>query len=580
VTIRRHLLDIACSSRTQFVAMRRTLVGVGEGRNWMTRNALTMVALVGLCAPAGCYGGRDKVAGGAATDGSEAGDDGDGGSDDGGEPLGEPGERLDARVWRLSPAQFSNEVASLFGDGAPAATLPQGATEAGISGIASGDVIDIGNVSVVDDATRQIGAWAETSGAEISGCSDYGTPACIDEFVAGILPRAYRRPVGEDEIEAMRAVFDANEADHGYDYAFGSLVRATLLSPDFLYRTELGQPGHMGTVRLTDHEIAAAIAFSMTDRGPDAELLAAAEAGTLGDADERERHARRLMAVSAPLWQRLFREWLGLTLLPTAAEGSGVSDALVAQMQEEYATFVAEVVVNQRGTLEDLFTASYTWAEPELAALYGASHPGEGLARIELDPQQRAGLLTQAAWLSSHATVRDDYVVRRGMGIFRDAMCNAIVPPDDIDVNAENDELTEPDATVREVIEARAAEPVCGGCHAIPDPVGLAFEAYGNSGQLRTSYANGNPIESEADVPGIGLVTGGADLSRALVQSEDFQECFVRRFAHVFVGHDLGSVEWTDDALAALVAADLSLEEFLVAFVRHDAFIERYKGGQ
>jgi hypothetical protein len=479
----------------------------------------------------------------------------------------------------LSPAQFRNEAVALFGAGIPDGTLPAGATDHGISNIAANDVIDVGNVSVLDDVTRQLASWAEDNGATASRCASYGTPECIDEFLTWFGPGAYRRPATDADLAELRAVFDANEGDHGYDYAFGSVVRAGLLSPDFLYRTEVGPPGSTGKVKLTDHEIAAAISFSMTERGPDAELVQAAADGLLDDPDERERHVRRLMASSAPLWQRLFREWLGLARLGAAAEGSGVPPELVTQMEEEYARFVDEVVVKQRGTLRELFTASYTWAGPELAALYGVAHPGGGLARIELDPAERAGLFTQAAWLTSTGTNRDDYVVRRGMGIFKEALCNDIVPPN-IDVEEENSKLTEPDATVREVVEARGAAPVCGGCHSIPDPIGFAFEVFGNDGAIRTAYSTGNPIESDVEVPGLGLVNNGADLARALVDDERFQACFARRFAHVFVGQDLGDPEdmqWTQAAFEALVAADGSFEEFLVAFVRHEAFIERNK---
>ena len=525
-------------------------------------------AIAALMSATGCYEGR-----------GQNGSDADGGADDGDEEIGEPGERLDARVWRLSPAQFTQAVTELLGEDIPAGTLPAGATEHGISGIAARDVIDVGNVSAVDNVMRQLGTWAEARGPEISRCDAYGTPACVDEFLAWFTPRAYRRPVAEDELAQLRAVFDANQADHGHDYAFGSLVRTVLLSPDFLYRTEIGPLGKTGRVVLTDFEIASAIAFSMTDRGPDAELWAVATEGGLADPDVREAQVRRLMAESAPLWQRLFREWLGMSHLHSAAQAAGVSPELVAQMQEEYATFVAEVAVSQRGTLEDLFTASYTWAQPELAALYGAAHPGTGVARIDL-PAERAGLLTRGAWLVSHSSSRDDAVVRRGMAVFRDAMCFAIAPPPGVDILEENDKLTEPDATVREVVEARASAPQCGGCHAVPDPVGLAFEVFDNNGRLRDHYTNGHPVEPEVDVPGIGVVASGAELSRGLVANEAFQACFVRRFAHVFVGHDLGAVEWTEAARDALLESDGSLEELLVAFVRHEGFIERYKGAK
>jgi hypothetical protein len=544
----------------------------------MSRQGLGAVLALALAA---CYSGSSANGSAGGTAGDGTGGTSAGSDESGGEPV-EPGERLDARVWRLGPAHFRNEVTALFGEGIPDGTLPAGATEHGISNIAANDVIDVGNVSVLDDATRQLASWARDNGEQASRCGTYGTPECIDEFLAWFVPQAYRRPATDADLDALRAVFESNDGEHGYDYAFGSVVRAGLLAPEFLYRTEIGPPGSTGKVRLTEFEIASAIAFPLTEGGPDAELMQAAADGLLRDPDERERQVRRLMASSAPLWQRMFREWLGLTRLGAAADSSGLPPELVTQMDEEYARFVEEVVVKQRGSLRELFTASYTWARPELAAIYGVEHPGGGLARIELDPAERAGLFTQPAWLTSTGTNRDDYVVRRGMGIFREALCIDIVPPN-IDVEEEDAKLTDPDATVREKVQARSTAPVCGGCHAIPDPIGFAFEVFGNDGALRSSYANGYPIESDVDVPGIGVVQNGAELARALVDDERFQECFARRFAHVFVGQDLGSVndmQWTEATFEAFVAADTSLEELLVAFVRHEAFIERNKGGQ
>ena len=544
-------------------------------------------AFVGaLVLATGCYSGAHGGGAASADSTASGGTGGTGNSTEGDSdnPPAEPGERIDVRVWRLSPTQFRNEVEAMFGAELPDGTIPAGATDHGISNIAANDAIDAGNVSVLDDVTRQFASWAVDNAPTASRCdASFGTPECVDTFLAWFVPQAYRRAATEDDLANMRALFDANEAEHGYDWAFGSTVRAGLLSPDFLYRSEVGPPGESGKITLTDFEIAAALSFSMTERGPDAELFQAASEGLLGDPDERERHVRRLMSTSAPLWQRIFREWLGMTRIGAAAEGAGVPPELVTQMEEEYARFVEEVAVKQRGSLRDLFTASYTWAGPELAEVYGVSHPGGGIARVELDSDERAGIFTQPAWLVSTATSRDDYVVRRGMGIFRDAFCNEIAPPPGLDVEEANAEITPPDATVREMVEIRGSHATCGGCHAVPDPIGLAFELYDNSGAVRAQYATGNPIETDVEVPGIGQVQNGADLARALVDDERFQACFARRFAQVFVGQDLGDPEdmvWTRESFEAFLAADTSFEEFLVAFVRHDAFIERNKGGE
>ena len=59
-----------------------------------------------------------------------------------------------------------------------------------------------------------------------------------------------------------------------------NILEAMLLSPQFLYRLELGQPvaDRPGMRRLTDYEIASALSFARWGETPDDELLDAAEA--------------------------------------------------------------------------------------------------------------------------------------------------------------------------------------------------------------------------------------------------------------------------------------------------------------
>ncbi len=480
----------------------------------------------------------------------------------------------------MSPEQFNDEVAKLF-PGAPKVTIPESAAEDGLTNIAENAILDLGNASIFADGARAIASYIVAQRDTSTRCNvssaPYGGDACVDSFLAWMPESAFRRPVDASEITELRALFDDLRASYDYDYAFGGIVRAVLLSPDFLYRTELG--GDAGG-EMTSYEIANLMAFAITDASPDSELMSAADSGDLTDPDEREAHARRLMASSERVWQRFFWEWLSMSTLYSQGEEVGLDERVVEQMAEEYRTFVREVVVTEHGTLRDVLSAPYTWAQPELAELYGADHPGTGLQRIELDPAQRGGLLTQGAWLVSHGKRGRDNVVRRGMNIFKHAMCNNnLAPPAGLDVQAELAKLVSPDATVREVVEARGAAPSCGGCHQIPDPVGMVFEAFASDGTWQDTYPDGSPVDTDVDVEGIGVFDNAHALATALADDASFQRCFVQRFTHFLVGVDLGSpamVAWTEQAHASFVAADTSLEELLISIVRHPAFIERH----
>lgn len=503
------------------------------------------------------------------------------GPDGPGRRPGEPVDlRLEPRVWRLSPALYQSELERLFGEDVPDVVIPPGAAEHGITDIAGTARVDLGNASTFVESARVVGTWAAGS-PTATRCADPTAASCVDDVLAWLPDAAFRRPVTNVERQELRNLYDDLAAEYEPSYAFAGVFRAVLLSPEFLYRTELGGATEpQNEVELDDHEIASLLAFALTDRAPDAELLAAADAGRLSRADEREAQARRLMDDSSGVWARFFWEWLRMSTLQSQGNEVELDPTLVAQMEEETRAFVGQIIVEERGTLRDLMTASYTWTRPELAAHYDASHPGEGLARVELDPEQRAGLLSRGAWLVAHGKRGRDNVVRRGMGVFIDAMCNDIRVPADLDVIAELAELVGPDATVREVTEARGNAPTCGNCHQLADPVGLAFENFASDGSWQTTYADGLPVEPQISLEGFGTFENAAGLSTALADDRRFQQCVVRRFAHFSLGADLGSpaaIAWTAEAYTSFAESGTSFEELVVALVRHPAFIERRK---
>jgi hypothetical protein len=496
----------------------------------------------------------------------------------GGAPVGtDPDDpRIAQRIWRLSSEQFNAEIERLFGAGAPQVKIPETAGEAGITNIAENALVDLGNASVFADGVRAIASWVVMQKNTTTRCTNYGMEPCVDSFLAWFPAAAYRRAVTSAEVAELRELFDALRGSYDYDYSFGGVVRAVLLSPDFLYRSELGGSTPMV---LSNNEIANLLAFSITDHAPDAELLKAAEMGNLADPAQREAQARRLMAKSDAAWQRFFWEWLEMHTLESQGAEVGLDAELIEQMGEEYRKFVREVIITEKGSLRDVLSAPYTWVQPQLAQHYGVSHPGTGLMKVQLNPAQRGGILTQGAWLVAHGKKGRDNVVRRGMNIYRQAMCNNnLAPPPGLDVQAELKKLVGADATVREIVNARGSAGACGGCHRVADPVGMVFESFASDGKWQTTDVAGHPVDTKIDIMGVGAFDNAHTYATALADDMAFQRCFVQRFTHFLVGIDLGSpqmVAWSQQAHERLLETDLSLEELLVSLVRHPAFIER-----
>ena len=489
--------------------------------------------------------------------------------------------RLPPRVWRLSSTQVDAEIDHLFGNEAPALNLPESASEFGIANVAATSGIDDGNVSQLIDGVRGVANWVVANGPVASRCgATWGTAACVESFLGWFPTGAYRRDVTATELTDLRTLHADLLAAYDADFAFAGLVRAVLMSPEFLYRTELGEsetPLAAGArTTLTGQEIATLMAFALTDTAPDATLRAASS--SLNNPDERERQARRLMAESGPIWRQFFWQWLHMDTLRSQGVEVALSDTLVGQMEEEYGAYIDDVVVAQDGTFEDVFSSQHSFMRPELATHYGLTHPGAGLMRVELNPMQRGGLLTQGAWLVAHGKRGRDNVVRRGMNVFRDAMCNAVVPPSGVNVAEEQVALEmNPNPTVRESVNARGRTGTCAGCHHIADPVGLAFENYASDGHWQSTYADGRPVDSVVELEGAPFDNAPA-LSLALTQSREFRQCFIRRFANFVVGRDMGfpnQVAWLAEASNEMRDHDDQLSELLVALVRHPAFVER-----
>jgi hypothetical protein len=533
--------------------------------------ALAASGCVGsLVEPPGGENGTNPGAGGAGGASGGAGGVAAGPGTDPADP------RLEARVWRLTPVQYNGEVQRLF-PGAPAVSLPVGGSEFGLTNIASSARIDSGNASQYSEAARTIGSWVSTQGATAARCTTFGTSACVDTLLGWLPEAAYRRPATAEEKAELRAVYDELEPTYGAPWAFSAVVRTVLLAPQFLYRSEIG-PSATGIVQIDDYEIASLLAFSLTDKSPDTALLADAKAGKLHDAATREGHARRLMDRTTGIWQRFFWEWLKMSTLESQGNETGLDPALVTALGEEYRTFVENIVVKNRGSLTDLLTSSATWGTSAVATYYGATHPGGGVAPIQLDPNERGGLLTLGAWLVSHGKKGRDNVVRRGMGVYRDAMCQNIKPLN-IDLQAALKELVGADATIKEIAAARGGDKVCGACHATSDPVGLAFESFGGDGRFQTTYPDGKPVEAAVVLNGTPY-DNAVQVSAALAKDERFQQCLVQRFGHFVLGADFGApvaVRAPGAAYKAFKDSGGSLEELLVAIVRDPTFIERRK---
>ncbi len=445
-------------------------------------------------------------------------------------------------------------------------------------------------VSKVDEmATADERAGVYVSAPERLGqfapCDDGASPACARRFATAFATRAWGRPPASDELDRLDRVFSAG-ADGG-DYASGValVTEAVLQSPHFLYRTELGEGAPVdGRVRLTPHEIASAISFTVTGSRPDQALLAAAAAGDLANPAGRDREARRLLATPAARRQlRWFlRAWLRLTDVAMINKDLGVYPVFTPKvrfaMDRELDTFL-DAVLDGSGKLDELVLADYTFPGPDLAPIYQGDllDPPGDFTRVRLDAHHRRGVLSSPAFLATHALIDQTNPVERGLMIRSSVLCQEVAPPPP-GVAA----VTPPGGagiTTRAKYAAHSANSFCHGCHQLMDPIGFGFESFDTLGRFRTTD-NGQPVDSSGELIATdidGPFDGPAALSERLPKSALFRRCFVRQLWRFAEGRSAESKDdpEVDGLTWRFEEAEHRIGELMVAVVARPTFIWR-----
>jgi len=160
-------------------------------------------------------------------------------------------------------------------------------------------------------------------------------------------------------------------------------------------------------------------------------------------------------------------------------------------------TFVDQVFWTD-GKLETLFNAPYSYMNKELATFYGVTPPtGDGFLKVALDPTQRAGIVTQGAFLAGFAKANQTSPVLRGKFVREQFFCQPLPsPPANLVIVVPQ---VTPGSTTRQRFATHESDPSCSACHKLMDGLGLGFEQYDPLGRVRTQD-QGLPVDSSGTV--------------------------------------------------------------------------------
>jgi hypothetical protein len=487
---------------------------------------------------------------------------------------------------RQTRAQYSRSVTSLLGvTNFQTGALPDDEKV----GPFDGNVI----APIGDLAVEQYAVAAETVAKSAMGKLETlvacdrrarGDKACADEFIRTFGKKVYRRPLSSDEQSAYAALYDAY-AGQGYPDALRVLVQTMLQSPTFLYHVELAPPmppsDGSKLVALDAFELASRLSYFLVGTTPDDALLAAAGDGSLLKDATLRAQATRLLAdpLADDTLERFHLQWLALDDLSQLSKDTSAypmfDQSFASAMESELRRFVRYVMREDDGTLDTLLTAPYSFPSGKLAAVYGTDAAIDDHTPVQLNPKQRAGLLTQPAFLAVHAHADQSSPVQRGKVVIRNLLCETLPdPPPNVIATAP---VPADNTTTRQRFSGHAESPACAGCHVRIDGVGFGFEAFDALGAYRATE-NGKPVDTRGTFAGTldldGPFAGPVELARKLSESEEVSACVTKQWFRFALGRfETQADSCSLDALArAFDASGRDVRSLLTGIVSSLAF--------
>jgi hypothetical protein len=544
----------------------------------------------GSVTPSGAAGGASPI---TAAGGSAAASDP--GASTGPSAAAVASDKLPARIRRLTNSEFDSSVKALFGmDSKFGASFTPDTRQ---DGFTRNDAqrVDPVFMTQLDAAAKQIAAQLKPNLRNMAWCDGNADAtaltACARKYFMTLLPKAYRRPVDDRELDALLSVYSAGADGAAYEDGLALAVQALLEAPGFLYVTELGAGQPTADAQLNEYEIANALAFLLTGAPPDDALTKAAAAGELHTPDARKLQAQRLLMTDPASKQvtRMIEEWLGIDrIIETAKDSTVYPDfqGLRDAMKREADDFIAEVMWKQGSGVSTLFSADWTPAEDGLARMYlgGDQAPMRTDNHVSLASTKRRGILNQGAFLSVYAHAQETAPVLRGVAVLRRVACYDVPPPTSLNINIVPP-VADPQKTTRERFAIHSRDAACAGCHNQIDAIGFTFEGLDGMGKART-MENGRPIDSSTMVKGgfsfDGSYADSAALAMQLASSSELQTCFARHLFRTASARNTAGEGAETAFLASVAALPASaagkFADVLTAFIASDLFVARRAG--
>jgi hypothetical protein len=476
-----------------------------------------------------------------------------------------PARAAAAPLRRLTAEQYRRSVRDLLGVPTDGIQLP---LDEGTAGFFANTLAPVSELQIeqygraAESVARAAAANLPALTAGIDGCASAGSDVvCADRFSDRFGRRVYRRPLTAPERQALHELYRSGRAAGGSAEGLKLIVQALLSSPHFLYLLEPAPAAVAATTAkapggpvapVSSFALASRLAYFLWGSTPDEALLEAAQSGRLRDTRGLRDETVRLMKDGRfrDALASFHLQWLDLTELGAVEKRNKIyplfTPKLRAAMQQETVRFVDQVIRQEDGRLETLLTGRFSVVGEGLFELYGLGARTGANAdwrKVDLAPP-RAGLLSQASFLTAHAHWDKPSLVLRGKTIRERLLCTDLPPPPP-DVNNTPPPF-DPKLSMRERFEDHRSEVSCSRCHRLIDPLGIPFESYDAIGALRTMDGP-VPVDPTSELAGTtgsdGPVKDAQELATRLAGSDEVRDCVVLQWLRFALGRDVGAAD-------------------------------------
>jgi hypothetical protein len=495
---------------------------------------------------------------------------------------------------RLTQQQYRNSIADIFGpDVRIVGRMDPDIRKNGLQQIGATEAtFTPGGLEQYDAMARSIAAEVldARSRAAFMPCAPTSEkaadPSCARQVIATVGRLLFRRPLSAGEIEKHVTLVDESATKLGSFYkGLESGLTSLLVSPSFLFQKDVAEPDPdtAGTFRLNAYSKAARLSFFLWNSTPDDMLLRAAETGELNTVKGLAKQTDRML--SSPRLKDgvrgFFDDFLQFSLLDALAKDSTIypkfSQAVAVDAREQTLRTISEFLVTGNADYRDLFTTRKTYLSRTLGMVYQVPVPVDGPS--EWMPYEfpandrRAGLLTQLSFTAMYALPGRSSATLRGKAVREVFLCQTVPPPpNNVDFSRFENAKDPVLKTARERLTAHRANPVCAGCHAFMDPMGLALENFDGLGAFRQTE-NGVPIDASGELDGMKF-TDAIGLGQAMHDSPQPSACLVNEVFAYGAGHmpTKGEKDFIKFLQTRFQADGYKVPQLLRQIVNSDAF--------